>query len=961
MKIKLSIKAKMLLAILSTTILVFAVVVGYISMKTSERAYLDAKKLLIEVADTKALTIKKDFSAKLEVVKTLSEAFTVYDQMPNEEWQNLFLKMYDEVFKNNPDIYQLWDSWEFNMIDTLWTQETGRYTVMVFEKDNKIYHDLELRSLDGDSEAYAFIKNTAQTMLEEPYWDDNVADGKKCLMTSIEAPVIKNKQYIGVIGLDIIIDKLQKLVEDIHPFEHTTVFLSSNLGVIVGHTNIDYLGKNISEIEEYNNQNYNLKKYIAKGKKVCLQVKGKTGDDNVLLLNPIQIGDYISPWSLCLMVPKKVILQEFYKTRLVSIIIAFIGLFLLSLVIVLTASRIGKSLIQTTSVLQKMSLGDVKELQKLSVHTGDEVEDMANSTNQVIDGLLTTAKFASEIGKGNLDYDFIPLSDRDLLGNSLLNMRQSLKVADNEENKRKTEDFKYNWATDGQAKFAEILRNSSEKIDVLSMNVISKLVEYMEVNQGAIFVMEEKNSEKVLVLKSALAYGRKKTIKKVVPLGKELVGRSALEQKTIYINNLPNEYINIQSGMGTDNPKVILIVPLVLNEEVLGVIELASFNNIEDYRIKFVERLAESIASTISTIKVNYKTAQLLEKSKQQSQELASQEEEMRQNMEELQSTQEEARRRESEMMDVLSAISSAFYIVEYDMNKRIIKISDSFAKLYGKTPDQIVGSKQKLLGYKINETNEHIYSQLWSNLTKGQQQSVESIISIDNKTMYLQEYYYPILDSESNAPYKIIQISYDITKQKTHSQDNFKIKQQIEDERKQIQLCQDEIAHLKEKHRNMMLINKKIQQKTNDEEEQSTAVINENELISWDNQFAIGIKSIDEQHKQIVQLLNVVYANFKQGKAKAEIKASLTEFINVITTYLQQQETYYKQFSYAKADECATEHKLFLQKINQFNKDYSANKIKFLDDIIEDIKQWIFVNVVTNTDYVKLFKQNGL
>jgi PAS domain S-box-containing protein len=374
-------------------------------------------------------------------------------------------------------------------------------------------------------------------------------------------------------------------------------------------------------------------------------------------------------------------------TAILAIVLLFIG-FILAFSI---SNAITKPIKYLRSMIDKLGKGELVKIDRGRL-SNDEIGDMAKSLSEMTEGFGDIAIFAKDIGDGKYDSEFKPLSEIDMLGNALLEMRANLKKVAEEDRKR-------NWATSGLAKFGDILRSYSNNFEKLADEIVSNLVKYIRANQGAMFIVkhdEGSDEEEFMELAACYAWDKKKYLEKRIYRGEGLSGQAWIEGDVVYLTEVPEDYVSITSGLGEANPRSVLIVPLKVNEEVFGVIEMASFKVYEKFEIEFVERIGESIASTISSVKVNERTQILLEESTMMTEQMRAQEEEMRQNMEELQATQEKIERDQSDREAREKIILSDTVLLELTKSFVIRSANEVCEKVFGYAPSELEGKMIK-------------------------------------------------------------------------------------------------------------------------------------------------------------------------------------------------------------------------------------------------------------------------
>ena len=283
-----------------------------------------------------------------------------------------------------------------------------------------------------------------------------------------------------------------------------------------------------------------------------------------------------------------------------------------------------------------------------------DLQDPKGVINHLISDLEKAAGFVKRISQGDYSVTWNGVTDdngdvnQENLAGALIDMREQMK-------QMKQEDQQRLWSTEGLSKVAEITRQHQEDIQQLADSLLSYLVTYTQANQGSLFFLQEdQGADAHLVLTACYAYDKKKHAEKTVKIGQGLVGQTYQERKTLHLTQLPDQYVSITSGLGEATPNALLLVPLTFNEQVMGILEIASFEVFAPHQIAFLESVGEVIASAVATVRMNTQTKLLLEQSQEGTEALRAQEEEMRQNMEELQATQEEMQRKAQEYEAVI-------------------------------------------------------------------------------------------------------------------------------------------------------------------------------------------------------------------------------------------------------------------------------------------------------------------
>ncbi|WKN41385.1 PAS domain-containing protein [Tunicatimonas pelagia] len=376
--------------------------------------------------------------------------------------------------------------------------------------------------------------------------------------------------------------------------------------------------------------------------------------------------------------------------------------------------------------------------------------------DKVYDKMEEATVFINALEKEEDTTKLMHLSAEEYLGQALVSARTAF-------TNYRQQEKQHRWVAEGLAHFSEILREYTEDLPELSYQVIQNLSKYLNANQGGLFILneEEEDKEPFLELQAYYAYQKKRYVEKKVELGHGLIGQCALERKPIILTKVPPDYVTITSGLGEATPRAVVIYPLVFQERVRGVVELASFKPFEEHQLDFLGKVCESMASTLTIVRGSVRTQQMLESSQKLAEELQGREEMMRDYLEELYSAQQRMQDKQAELEGIFKAMDATLLVGYFYLDGRLMTANQNFTELLGIHSEDLE-YRRGILAKAERENPE-----LWKELASGASLADDFLLKMgDQEEKWINASLSPVR-SPSGEIEKILLLGTDITKKK--------------------------------------------------------------------------------------------------------------------------------------------------------------------------------------------------
>jgi len=382
---KFKLRSKILLLVLVCTTAVLSFTILYFSLNVRKNTISEARRLVDSDTRKCAVEIKGVFDKALECSNSLAKAFIQTKDLDPLIRDSLNKRILLDVLRAEEDYASLWLVWEIKAIDPTYNKKHGRIRFSPYRENGKFLFDKAILDTTNNEVrgTYANMKINKKKTVSEPYTDAYSDLLKNVFMVSPMTPFVINDEFMGLIGVDMTLEKIEQMVQEINPYESSIAYLVSPQKKLVSHADTSLINKNLFEINQtYEEKFKNATEKINQHTAASFELYREEIDQDVYIsFSPIVLGEDEKIWTLITETPLEVLTTESDRLFSITIVAGFIGLIILTIILYFVLNKITNKLLSVVEFSQKISNGDLRT--QINISGRDEISELANSMNSM--------------------------------------------------------------------------------------------------------------------------------------------------------------------------------------------------------------------------------------------------------------------------------------------------------------------------------------------------------------------------------------------------------------------------------------------------------------------------------------------------------------------------------------------------------------------------------------------------
>ncbi|WP_430811995.1 MULTISPECIES: methyl-accepting chemotaxis protein [unclassified Carboxylicivirga] len=392
----LRLKSKLLLYTLASFTLIYGITLTFISFQLKTSALQDSKNIIDANLRASCNLIQDEINQVITATNTMRDNYNSYLSMDAAYRDDVYNELLYQWCNNSPELLSTWQIWELKALDANYGFRNGRQRNVVFRLNGQLKQSSEKVEMNNENLTGLYYQARAYNKADiwNPYYDEVTKELKGILMTSITAPLQGEKgQFLGVVGVDISLSNMSKIIANIHPYKGAVSYLLSRDTSIVAHSNGNLVSKKLGEV--INGEKGKFKAALRSsftGNNHGFEYYNTSNNTNYYAsYAPVQFTGIEKKWTLGIEVPKQVILKKANTIFYQSLIIGIIGLTILYVIVYITAGKIVHPIVRSAEIARDIADGNLNTLINTDTDQQDEtgdlgraLKDMSNKLKQII-------------------------------------------------------------------------------------------------------------------------------------------------------------------------------------------------------------------------------------------------------------------------------------------------------------------------------------------------------------------------------------------------------------------------------------------------------------------------------------------------------------------------------------------------------------------------------------------------